>query len=824
MHPHPRIAERLSRHAGRIDRLLAELAIAEKVSLCHAAGTFVNGAVPRLGVPALVMSDGPHGVREELRSDSWDSAGRSDDAVTCLPAEVCLGATWDVAAARTFGGVLGREARGRGKDVILGPGVNLHRTPLCGRNFEYLGEDPLLSARLGAALTAAIQAEDVAACVKHFACNDQELARMSVDARPGARTLRELHLPAFQRCVEAGALTFMGAYNRLHGAFCCQHQWLLNDLLKGEWGFGGAVISDWGGVHDTVGAALGGCDIEMGGKTGAHFLSEPFLHAVESGAIPLATLDDKVRRILTVIAAVGLWDADRQPGAINLPEHQDACRAIASGGAVLLKNDGGLLPLDRTRLRRLAVIGANANATHCRGGGSSGVKPLREVTPLEALRARLPGVQIDMVPGYPCEPGGLQPLPIQHLDTADELSGVRGWRCTWWSNRRFHGEPERRDHCTEVGLASANPLGGPPGEFSLKAQTVFTAPQAGTYLFALDGSDCVQFIADDRCRISLWGHDGSRGGTCTLDLDAGQRVALTVHCNPKTAAPAVALRWRPPWVAEPADGDRHAAAVAAARAADAVLYLGGLDHGFDSEGADRPDLKMPHGQDSLIAAVAAANPRTAVVLLGGGPLELPWLDAVPAVLCAWYGGNEAGEALADVLLGEADPGGRLPMVWPRRLADAPAHALDDYHADTVAYREGLLLGQRWFDAKGLGPLFPLGHGLSYTTFALRDLAVTPNAQGAEVTITITNTGARAGSTVVQCYAAPLAPSLPRPPQVLAGFTKVRLAAGESRRVVLTVERRDLQVWDEAAGSWRDDGPHELRIGFSARDLPLRGRL
>ncbi len=683
---------------ARVEALLRQMTVEEKIALCHGDSKFTTAAIPRLGIERRWLSDGPHGVREDVGPDTWNPAGHTDDFATYMPVNLCLAATWDPALAREYGATIGQEARARGKHIMLGPGVNILRTPLNGRNFEYFGEDPFLAGRMAVGYIQGEQGEGVASCVKHFAGNEQETRRNAVDVRMDERTLREIYLPPFRAAVqEGGAMTVMAAYNRFRGAYCSENEELLNTILKGEWGFRGLVMSDWGGVHSTDGAVRHGLDLEMG-SNGAYddwFLAKPFRDGVRNGTYPVALLDDKARRNLRVILAT--QHAERG-GSLNTAAHQATARRVAEAGIVLLKNDHSTLPLKADAVRSIAVIGDNAVRLTARGGGSAGIKAFYEVTPLQGLLGRV-GSSVD-------------------------VTFSQGYR-----------QPERR----------------PQGRADV----------------------------------------------------AGVRATAT------QAPPA----------ADPKLIDR---AVRAAKAADVAIVVGGLYHGRggDDEGADRTDLRLPFGQDELIRRVSAANKRTVVVLLSGGPVEMePWLAKVPAVVQAWYPGMEGGAALASILFGDVNPSGKLPYSSPKRLADSPAHALGAYPGEaTEEYKEGLLVGYRWFDTKGVEPLFPFGYGLSYTTFTYAN----PRLEGDTVRVDVTNSGSRDGAEVVQLYVEPVAPRLPRPTKELKGFAKVALKAGETKTVAIPLDARAFAFYDPDRKAWlAEAGAYRLLVGPSSRDIRAR---
>jgi len=693
----------------RIDDLLPRLSLEEKLGMVHANGKFRSGGVERLGIPYLWTADGPQGVREESGVDTWEPLGLTNDFATALPPGMTLAATWDPALAQLCGQVIGEEARQRNKHVMLAPGLNIMRTPLCGRNYDYYGEDPWLSGRITVGYVKGMQAEQVAACIKHFAANNQEFERNSIDVQMDERTLREIYLPAFEAGVkEGGALSIMGAYNKFRGQWCCHNEYLLKNILKGEWNFQGSVISDWGGTHITSEAALNGLDLEMGtyGPYDGFFLGKAYSEGLEKKVFPMAGLDDKVRRNLRVLYATGAVDG-RRPGSINTREHQAVARRIAQEGIVLLKNGGSLLPIDPAKTHSIAVIGENAVRTFAIGGNSAGVKAFYEITALQGILARAgSGADVTYSTGYV--------QPIRKMAWDRDLAGVR-----------------------------------------------------------------------------------------------------TSQLDPKYLAMAKTL------------ADR---AVLAAKSADLVIFVGGYCHQAfgDDEGVDRPDLKLPSDQDGLIARLVEANPRTVVALISGAPVQMPWLDKVPAVLQAWYGGSEAGNALASVLFGDVSPSGKLPCSFPKVLSDSPAHTGSPRtfpgENGKLYYDEGLLVGYRWFDTKQIEPLFPFGHGLSYTTFSYGGLNVAAGTGAqANVECEITNTGSREGAEVVQVYVQPKKAQVLRPSKELKGFLKVALKPGETKKVSIALNGRSFAYYAPEKKGWVvEAGEYGILVGSSSRDLRLTG--
>jgi len=809
----------------RIDELLSRMTLDEKISLCHAGSKFAVAPNARLGIPELWMSDGPHGVRYEVCRDSWDAVDTDEDRSVYLPTGTALAATWNPELAHLFGTVLGAEARRRGKDIILGPGINIIRTPLCGRNFEYYSEDPLHIARMVVPTIQGIQSQGVAACVKHYAANSQELNRHEVNAEMDERTLREIYLPGFRAAiVEGQCWTAMGAYNLFRKQHCCHNEYLVNGILKGEWGFDGCYISDWGGTYNTEEAARYGLDIEMGTNKpyDEYFLARPFREAIERGELDQALLDDKVRRVLRVMFRVGLFDEKRPAGETNTPKHHQSTLAIAHEAIVLLKNEGEILPLDRNRIKRLVVIGNNATALHGSGGVSSGIKAYYEVSPLQGLRDRLGGsVEITYFQGYPTSDIVAELINPEYLGFADEEAGSRGWKGIYFADHDFQKEAFRRaDSSLDFNWESASPVPeAPPGLYSMKWEAVLTPPESGTYEFIVQESMQGSLFVDGRV-IVQWSDMGLETVCKAVEFEAGKSYKLQVELRPNYTAPYFKLGWLPPWSKRIQKNDP--AMMDAVKNADTVLFFGGLNHQYDLESLDRKDMAMHEGQNKLIARVAECNPRTVMVLIGGSPVEMPWADKVPAIVQMWYAGMEGGHAIADILLGDVNPSGKLPMTFPAALADSPAHALGDYAADVCHYSEGIFVGYRWFDARGIKPLFPFGHGLSYTSFALSNFKVDKHEANVQVSLELSNTGHRPGAEVVQIYVGQPQCPVERPVRELKGFAKVFLQPGETRLVQIDLSRDAFAYWSVEKNGWNvAPGEFVIEAGVSSRRILAR---
>lgn len=816
---------------------LTKLSLEEKVGLLAGNGTMTLAAQPKIGLnDEFWFSDGPHTVRPELDRNNFNSAHRNDDHSTVLPTLSALAATWDPQLAYHFGQTLGREARERGKDVLLGPGVNLHRTPLNGRNYEYLGEDPHLASQLAVAYVRGVQSQDVAACVKHFVGNDQELARGSVNVVMDERTLRELYLAPFEAAIiEGGALTVMNGYNRFRGEFCSHNAYLNRQVLRTDWGFPGFVVSDWGGVHDTIEGALGGLDVEMHAGEAIRHYRAPLIAAVRDGQVPASVVDEMTLHVLYVMAKIGkLGGKARACGARNLPTHHHLAREVAEQAIVLLKNDVGLLPLDPAKIKKLILIGANADTRHTAGGWSAEGKPPFETTPLQGLRQRLPeDVEIIHIPGPFAEIyAQLAEDVIETINTADLERGAaqKGWRTHHYVHAG--GENPADDKLATSGFdrqLNANFSSGSdrPENLSRVVWSVeIRAQESGPHRFCFDHHGSVNFYVDDQVVLEASAPVGLTRSVADATLQAGCQYRLIVDFRlPSSAKGICRFGWLKP--SQRPTSPQELALLC--QNADAVLFLTGnrLGHGRaqECEGGDRPDLSLPEGDDDALSAVLAARPDTVVITQSGSPVAMPWVEQAPTLLHYWFCGMDGGSALARVLFGDVNPSGRLPFTFPRRLDDSPAHALGEYGPVRVEYREGVFIGYRWHDARELDPLFPFGHGLSYTTFRIGppELDSASASSGAEirVRIPVTNTGARAGSEVVQLYVANPEGPVPRPVRELRAFAKVALAPGETRTVDLTLPPRAFAYWDVSASGWRvAPGLYQLQAGASSRRLSV----
>ena len=691
----------------RVEDALSRMTLEEKVKILHAQSKFSSAGVPRLGIPDLWTTDGPHGIRPEVLWDEWSQAGWTNDSCVAFPALTCLAATWSEEMSALYGKSIGEEARYREKDVLLGPGVNIYRTPLNGRNFEYMGEDPYLASRMVVPYIQEVQKNGVAVCVKHFALNNQESLRHQYDAIIDDRTLNEIYLPAFKAAVqEGGAWSIMGAYNLYKGQHLCHNQYILNDILKKDWGFDGAVISDWGGCHDTDQAITNGLDLEfgtwtdgltMGATNGydAYYLADPYLERLRDGRASEDVLNEKARRVLRLNFRTAMRK-DKPNGSLCSPEHYDAARRIADEGIVLLKNNDNVLPISRKAGSRILVVGENAVKMMTVGGGSSSLKVQREVLPLDGIRAAAgEGVTVEFERGY-----------------VGDISGS------------YNGVVTGQD---------------------------------------LSESRSAEELIEDAC-----------------------------------------LK---------------------AKDADAVIFIGGLNKAShqDCEDSDRFGLGLPYGQDAVIEALAKVNPRLAVVIVSGNAVAMPWVDNVNAIVEAWYCGSQSGVALADIIFGDVNPSGKLPITFPVRLEDNGAHALGAYDPTSTEahYSEGIFVGYRWAQKKDIKPLFAFGHGLSYTTFSYSEAEIsrTTMSENGNVTVSVnvTNTGDREGKEIVQLYIGDDECSVERPVMELKAFRKVSIKPGETVKVSFPVNADMLKFYGND-GWTLEKGSFTAYVGAASDDI------
>ncbi|MCU1515646.1 MAG: beta-glucosidase [Pseudarthrobacter sp.] len=805
----------------------SDLDLASKIRLLTAASMWRLHDDEKLGLLPIVASDGPSGVRGEL----WDERHPS----LSLPSGSSLGSTWDEDAAQQYGRILASQAKERGVHIVLGPTINLQRSPLAGRHFEALSEDPFLTARMGVGYVQGVQQDGVAACPKHFVGNDSESERFTMCSEIDARTLREVYLAPFEAAVrEARAWTIMSAYSGVNGVTMTENA-LLERPLKDEWGFDGLVISDWGAVRN-VHSAAGGQDVVFPGPRSPW--SEGLLDAVRAGDVNEADIDEKILRILLLAGRVGalapagaldggttaVHPAPADPAANATANHAHALRGLAAGGMVLLRNEGSLLPLDRHSTRSIAVIGSSARSLRIQGGGSATVLPTGVVSPLEALRNALPEHELRFALGSPVTDGITAFL---EAEVTDPETGQPGVRVRFLDADGGVAYSERRETCQLVWLGTAPTRECPMVEID----TVFTPNTSGPVElgFAMEG-DARLWIDGELFHEAAMPEDpdglaagllNPRSSAAPVTLTAGIPLALRLRYTFPRGGEFFEGSLSVTLGSRPAAGSREALigeAVTAAAASDVAVVMVGTSEQSESEGRDRRDLRLPGWQDELVAAVTAVNPRTVVVVNSGAPVELPWHDSVPAILAAWFPGQEGGNALADVLLGDKEPGGRLSVTWPKALGDVPVRNVAPA-AGVLHYEEGLHLGYRAWLRAGTAPEHPFGHGLGYTTWDLSGFVVEPGDDGScRASVTLTNTGTRPGSTVVQVYLSRPDSNIDRPVRWLAGFAKTTLDGGRSASVSVDIPTRAFAHWDD--GWHREAGQFTAAVGFSAEDLLL----
>lgn len=805
--------------ADWIATTLDELTLEEKVSLLAGQDVWSTVPIERVGVPSIRLSDGSNGVRGF--DDQHGATSMS------YPVGAAMGATFDPDLVERVGAALGEEAAAHGASMLLGPTMNIPRVPNAGRNFECFSEDPVLSGTIAAGYVAGVQSQGVAACIKHVVCNDQETDRFSIDARVDERALHEVYLEPFRIAVQRSRpWAAMSAYNTINGTTASEHP-LLEDVLRGQWGFDGVVVSDWFGTYSAA-AVTAGLDLEMPGP--ARWMASEHVHAaLDAGTVTEADIDRKVANLLALVARTGGPDRPEPSGGLpETDEHRALAREVATSSMVLLRNDG-TLPL--AGLERLAVIGEHAARTPHQGGGSSAVTPHRSVSVLDGLETAL-GDTTEVVWSRGCDTWKQPPLlDLQQLSH----DGEPGLRATYFPGPAFDGEPLR----TEVlRRTMAGWFGEGTGDldherFSLLVEGTWHATAAGRHRLSFEALGSCRVWVDGEQVLDAWEEGpGYAELRPTEDEVAQHRWTVEVERD-LHPGDAVALRIEygsmpGPWrhlrigVEQLTDDDPIAAAARAAADADAAVVVVGLGDEWETEGEDRPDLRLPRDQDALVRAVAAAQPRTVVVIAAGSPVELPWLDDVAAVVQAWYGGQEVGHAVADVLLGGAEPSGRLPLVWPADSRQHPGLLNFPGEAGRVRYGEGVHVGQRAYDRLGLEPLFPFGHGGSYTTFAHGDVAVDTTVDGIAVTLDVTNTGDRAGVEVVQVHAHGIGDVARR----LVGFSRVELPAAATRPVRVAIDHDRLAHWDPGEHHWVPaTGPVPLEVSglggttTTTHDLP-----
>lgn len=802
---------------SRIDQLLSEMTLEEKVSILSGEDFWSVPAIERLGIGKLRVTDGPNGAR-----GGGSLIGGVKSA--SFPVGIALGATWDVPLVKEIGAALADEVKSKGAHMLLAPTVNIHRSVTNGRNFECYSEDPILSAELAVGYISGLQGQGIGATIKHFAGNESEIERTTISSEIGERALREIYLIPFEHAVKrAGTWGVMSSYNRLNGTYTSEHNWLLSTVLRGEWGYDGIVMSDWFGSHSTAPTVNAGLDLEMPGP--ARDRGQKLIDAVHAGEVSLETLDQRVRAMLRLMERVGSLDDHRphEERADDRPEHRALIRRAGAAATVMFKNEG-VLPLAGEGT--LAVIGPNAKTAQIMGGGSAQINAHYRISPWEGLVSALGEERLSYAAG--CTNHRFEPV-------------LRGdFKVEYFDNQTLEGEPVHMDSQDEaqafwighVAQGKVDPL-----RFSARIHGTFTPEASGSHRVGIYSAGFAKVFVDGKLVADAWTNwtkgrtffeEGCDEVVGLVNLEAGHAHEVVIEFATKDFA-TLGLAAFACGIGRPLGDEAIAEAVVAARAAETAVVFIGRNGEWDTEGSDLQGIVLPGRQNELVEAVAAANPRTIVVLQTGGPVEMPWAPKVAAILEAWYPGQEVGNAVADVLTGAAEPGGRLPQTFPVRWSDNPAHSQDRevYPGleGKVRYEEGIFVGYRHYDRVGMTPLYPFGFGLGYTSFALSDLAVDDSRFESDgklvVSLTAANTGDRAGSTVVQLYVTDDKSTEPRPAKELKAFEKVHLGPGESRSVSFALDARAFAWYREAARHWLvEAGSFTIRVGQSSADLPL----
>ena len=794
----------------RVADLMSRLTQDEKISLL--AGTdFTTKPIPRLGVPVVAMADAGQGVR-----------GGSDSTLgpaTAFPAGVAMASTWNPALIGKVGAQIGIEAqnKGTGLQLMLGPAVNIHRSPLGGRNGEYFSEDPFLSGKLGVDYIKGMQGTGIVACIKHYICNNEEDDRFTVNVQVSERALREIYMPSFEMGVKDGGVwTVMSSYNRINGPFASASHYILTDVLKRDWGFDGVVMSDWGGAHPGTRIINAGNDLEMPDRG---FLAPAKVKAgLEDGTVSQASINENATRIVRMILRSGVIDGvpTPNPALVNSDASRKVALKAAQEGIVLLKNERSMLPLDASKVRSIAVFGSAGRELQIGAQGSPGVTPLRSVGPLQGIQERAgANVKVSYVAG---DAGG-SAFPAATMQTPD--GSAAGFRAEYFGNKNLEGTPTsiRTDEQIDfnvpiVGLNTEN--------YSVRWTGTFTPRVSGATQFLFRADDGSHLFVDDKQVIDHWVDSGANTQTATVNLVAGQPVKLRAEYYQSGGNAVAQLR-----VIEPGS-DPFSEVTDLAKSSDVAVVVV-TTRGTEGEGQDRPSMDLPDGQNELIQRVVAANPRTIVVLNNGTPVTMPWINRVPAVLETWFPGQEGGTALAQILFGDVNPSGHLPTTLGVKREDYPDYPNFNGDGRTVRYEEGIYVGYRGFDKKKIAPLFPFGYGLSYTTFKFDNLKLTAPTLAANRTllarVRVTNIGARAGAQVVQLYLRDPNPKTDKAVRELKGFTKVFLQPGQSQTVSLPLSSRDFAWCDTQAKGWRTDaGRYLVEVGDSSRNLTARANL
>jgi beta-glucosidase len=796
----------------RVESILSKMTLDEKITLISGATNFSTHSVPKLGIPTLLMSDGPMGVHDY-------------GSTTAYPAGILLAASWDTELANRFGKMMGDDARARGVHFILAPGMNIYRAPMNGRNFEYFGEDPFLAGRIAVAEIKGIQSEGVIATAKHFVANNSEYGRMDHSSDVDERALREIYLPAFEAAVKEGKVgAVMDAYNLVNGIHMTANGYLNNEVLKKEWGFKGILMSDWGATHDGIAAANGGLDLEM--PSGLYMNAATLIPAIHDGKVTEATIDDKVRTILRTAIQFGFFDRDQTDASIPLYSQagREFARNEAEGGTVLLKNDGNILPLDKTKLKTIAVIGPDAYPAVIGGGGSSLVTPYHAVSYLEGISNYL-GTKVRVLTADDTAP--LSEVVNGSVFQTSPTGGETGMIGEYFDNQELDGAPAltRTDRLVDFDWGEGSFADGHPVDHFSARWTGYYIPKAsGDYAFYVSADDGMRVFVDDERIINDWTKHSETLHTASRHLEAGRSYKIKVEYYEDTGGASIHFG------VISSDANIGLKTKALAAKADAVILCVGFDSISETEGSDRT-FRLPNAQDDFIRMIASVNKNVIVVLTAGGNVDMTrWIDQVPALVDAFYPGQEGGDALARIIFGDVNPSGKLPASYEKRWEDNPTH--DNYYPESgtkrIAYREGIFLGYRYYDRATTKPMFPFGYGLSYTNFEYSHLEVSPHSAAdpdhVKVSFMVKNIGRRAGAEVAEVYVGDAHASVPRPVKELKGFAKLFLQPGESKTVTVNLDRRSFSYYDVKGKQWlAEPGDFEILVGGSSDIIELKSK-
>lgn len=792
--------------------IIEKLTLEEKVQLVSGASTWRTAPIPGAGVPEMKVSDGPNGVR-----------GDGGVAAASFPVGVCMASTWNLALIEKVGAAIAEEAKSKGVQVVLGPTINIHRTPIGGRNFECYSEDPYLSGMLASAFTDGVQAAGVGACVKHFVCNDSEFERHTISVEVDERTLREIYLRPFELAIKrSNPWTIMAAYNRVNGVYACSHDRLVNQVLKGEWQYDGLVVSDWFAAKETVPNALGGLDLEMPGPAiawGKHLKT-----AVDAGEVSEELLDDKIERLLLCMDRTGLLDDVEVTAelALDRPDHQTLAYQAAAEGMVLCKNDG-LLPLELKNKKKIAVIGPNVEDFRIMGGGSSSLKPHYVSTPLDSIANQYPDMEVVTAKG--CRTHKYVPEADRQLLSPTVGANEQGLQYEFYKGG-VEGE-KLSERVIPRGTVMLQAMQASEHD-SLVANGFYKAEHSGTHTFGIMASGKSRILVNDEVLVDNWTDpkpgdaffgSSSREVQAEIEMTAGESYAVRIEFESGTEAQMFkAMRYG---ILGPDLERGFTRALEIAKEADAVVLMVGTNDDWETEGNDREMLELPGEQNALVEAVVAANPNTVVVNNSGSPVAMPWLDQVPAMIQTWFAGQEFGNALMDLITGETNPSGKLPITFPKRLEDTPAFTSYPGEFGKVHYGEGVFVGYRWYDTRDVEPLLPFGFGLSYSKFEFSNLVIEPEDDIYTVSCDVTNAGERQGQETVQVYVRPIDKAVARPEQELKGFVKLSVEPGATKSVKIELDSEAFSHWDLQSSAWQvHKGEYEIRVGSSSRDIYL----